>query len=153
MARTRPHNLVDLVTVSLLAVLCGADGCVAIETYGLALPSWLERFLELPNGIPSHDTIGRVLGLLDPLDLEKGFLSWVAELTQRLGLQLRPIDGKTKRGSYDRKGKLKALHSVSAISSEHGLVVAQQKVDHKSNEISAVPKLLKLLNLKRTVVT
>ncbi|NEP28222.1 transposase family protein [Moorena sp. SIO3I6] len=67
-ARTRQHNLVDIVTVSLLAVLCGADGCVAIETYGLALQSWLERFLELPNGIPSHDTIGRVLGLLDRLD-------------------------------------------------------------------------------------
>ncbi|WP_410253249.1 ISAs1 family transposase [Sodalinema sp.] len=151
--RTQHHSLVSIVSITLLAVLAGADGFVAIERYGRAKQSWLETFLDLPNGIPSHDTFGRVIGALDPGELEEAFLAWVGGLSEALGVELIHIDGKTARGSYDREGQLKALHSVSAWSSEQGLVLAQQRVDSKSNEITAVPVLLKLLKLKGTVVT
>jgi len=130
-----------------LAVLAGADGFVAIEAYGKAKQSWLKTFLELPNGIPSHDTLGRVLGMLEPEQLRSGLLGWIGEITEKLNLELIHIEGKTAKGSYDREKKLKALHTVSAWSSEHGLVLAQEKVDSKSNEITAVPHLLQLLNL------
>lgn len=151
--RTQHHRLVAIVTIAILAVLSGADGFVAIETYGKAKLAWLETFLDLPYGIPSHDTFGRVFGILEPQELENSFLGWVSSITEKLGLELIHVDGKTAKGSYDREGKLKALHSVSAWSSEHGLVLAQQKVDTKSNEITAVPLILKLLNLKGAVVT
>ena len=147
------HSLTAIITIAILAVLAGADGFVAIEAYGKAKQAWLETFLELPNGIPSHDTFGRVIGTLDPQALQESFLSWISAVTDKLGIELIHIDGKTARGSYDREEKLKAMHSVSAWSSEHGLVLAQQKVDDKSNEITAVPLLLKLLNLKGAVVT
>ena len=151
--RTKDHSLVAIITIAILAVLSGADGFVALETYGKAKQAWLETFLDLPHGIPSHDTFGRVLSLLDPQELRNSFLGWVSSITKKLDLELIHVDGKTAKGSYDREGKLKALHSVSAWSSEHGLVLAQQKVDRKSNEITAVPLLLKLLNLKGTIVT
>jgi predicted transposase YbfD/YdcC len=151
--RGQNHPLVSLVSIAILATLSGADSFVAIERYGKAKQSWLETFLELPKGIPSHDTFGRVMAMLSPEDLETRFLAWVSRISERLGVELVHIDGKTVRGSYDREGQLKALHSVSAWSSEHGLVLGQQKVDAKSNEITAVPLLLKLLNLKGTIVT
>ena len=151
--RRKDHNLVAIITIGILAVLCGADGFVAIETYGKANQAWLETFLDLPCGIPSHDTFGRVFGMLEPQELQNSFLAWVSSITEKLGVELIHIDGKTTKGSYDREGQLKALHQVSAWSSEHGLVLAQQKVDSKSNEITAVPLLLTLLNLKGTVVT
>ncbi|NEP51356.1 MAG: ISAs1 family transposase [Moorea sp. SIO3C2] len=151
--RRKDHPLVSMVTIAILAVLSGADGFVAIETYGKAKQEWLETFLELPFGIPSHDTFGRVFSLLEPMALENSFLSWINSITKKLQLNLIHVDGKTSKGSYDREGNLKALHSVSAWSSDHGLVLAQKKVDSKSNEITAVPLILKLLNLKGAVVT
>ncbi len=138
--RTKDHSLMSIVTIAVLAVLSGADGFTAIETYGKAKQPWLETFLDLPHGIPSHDTFGRVLGMLEPQELENSFLAWVSSITEKLNIELIHIDGKTAKGSYDREGQLKALHSVSAWSSEHGLVLVQQKVDGKSNEITAVPK-------------
>ncbi|MEM6716892.1 MAG: ISAs1 family transposase [Cyanobacteria bacterium P01_C01_bin.147] len=147
------HPLVSLVSIAILATLAGADSFVAIERYGTAKQSWLETFLKLPDGIPSHDTFGRVMAMLSPEALESRFRAWVSGISERLGVELIHIDGKTVRGSYDRQGHLKALHSVSAWSSEHGLVLGQQRVDTKSNEITAVPLLLKLLNLKGTIVT
>jgi len=151
--RGRNHSLVSIITIAILAVLAGADGFAAIEAYGQAKQSWLETFLDLPNGIPSHDTFGRVLGMLEPKQLESGFLAWIEEITEKLNIELIHIDGKTARNSYDREEKLKALHTVSAWSSEHGLVLAQEKVDSKSNEITAVPRILQLLNLKGAIVT
>ncbi len=138
--RTKDHNLVAIVTIAILAVLSGANGFVAIQTYGKAKQAWLETFLDLPHGIPSHDTFGRVFAVLDPQELQNSFLAWISSITEKLDLELIHVDGKTAKGSYDRESKLKALHSVSAWSSEHGLVLAQQKVDSKSNEITAVPK-------------
>ena len=151
--RRRDHNLIDIITIAILAVLSGADGFVAIETYGKAKQKWLETFLELPYGIPSHDTFGRIFAQLEPDELEKGFHNWLKIITEKLRVELIHIDGKTLRGSYDRAEKLKALHSVSAWSSEHSLVLGQQKVESKSNEIKAIPLLLKLLNLKGAIVT
>lgn len=151
--RGQHHPLVSLVSIAILATLAGSDSFVAIERYGTAKQSWLETFLDLPYGIPSHDTFGRVMAMLSPEDLEKRFLAWVSRISERLGVELIHIDGKTVRGSYDREGHLHALHHVSAWSSEHSLVLGQQKVDAKSNEITAVPLLLKLLNLKGTIVT
>jgi len=151
--RGHNHSLVSIITIAILAVLAGADGFVAIEAYGQAKQSWLETFLDLPNGIPSHDTFGRVLGMLEPKQLQSGFLAWIEEITEKLNIELIHIDGKTARNSYDREENLKALHTVSAWSSEHGLVLAQEKVDSKSNEITAVPRMLQLLNLKGAIVT
>ncbi|NEO02346.1 MAG: ISAs1 family transposase [Moorea sp. SIO3I7] len=149
----KAHSLVAIITIAILAILSGAEGFVGIETYGKAKQEWLETFVEIPNGIPSHDTFGRVLSQLEPEELNHSFLDWIGSITEKLNLELIHVDGKTAKGSYDRESKLKALHSVSAWSSEHGLVLAQQKVQSKSNEITAVPLLLKLVNFKGAVVT
>jgi predicted transposase YbfD/YdcC len=151
--RTKQHSLMSVITIALLAVLSGADGFVAIETYGKAKQSWLESFLDLPAGIPSHDTFARVFAAIDPQEFEAGFQSWVGVVSAQLGIQVIHIDGKSARGSYDRETGLKALHTVSAWSSEHQMVLGQQTVDGKSNEITAVPLLLKLLDLHGSVVT
>ena len=151
--RKPEHLLLDIVAIAILAVLSGANDMVAIETYGKAKQSWLETFLELPNGIPSHDTFSRVLALLNPQQLHECFLSWVQVLTESLAIQLIHIDGKTARGSYDREQSLKALHTVSAWASEHHLMLAQQRVEDKSNEITAIPELLNLLELKGAIIT
>lgn len=151
--RTKRHSLMTVITIALLAVLSGADGFVAIETYGLAKQEWLSSFLDLSGGIPSHDTFARVFASINPEEFASSFHSWVSSITERLGINVLHVDGKTSRGSYEREKGLKALHTVSAWSSEHQMVLAQQKVDGKSNEITAVPLLLKLLDLKGTVVT
>lgn len=147
------HLLVDIVAIGILATLAGADNMVAVATYGQEEYEWLSTFLELPNGIPSHDTFSRVFAQIDPDQFNAFFLRWVEHLSEQLTIQLVHIDGKTLRGSYDREHPLKALHSVSAWSSEHHLVLGQQRVDEKSNEITAIPELLKLLDIKQTVIT
>jgi predicted transposase YbfD/YdcC len=144
---------VDIVAIGILATLAGADNMVAVATYGQEEYEWLSTFLELPNGIPSHDTFSRVFGLIDPDQFNRFFLRWIEHVSQQLDIKLIHLDGKTLRGSYDRESQLKALHSVSAWSSEHHLVLAQQRVDEKSNEITAIPELLKLMNIKHTIIT
>ena len=151
--RKTAHKLTDIIAVSLLAVLCGADGWVGIETYGKAKQTWLKTFLELPNGIPSHDTFARVIGRLNPEILEKNFQAWVKQMTDKLGLQVVAIDGKTLKGSYDRESSLKSLQMVSAWSSSHRLVLGQVAVDQKSNEIKAIPILLEQLDLSGAIIT
>jgi predicted transposase YbfD/YdcC len=151
--RTRAHQLLDIITIALLAVLAGSDSWVGIETYGKAKRSWLETFLILPNGIPSHDTFARVFARLDPAALESSFQQWVKALASSLGTQVIAIDGKTLRGSYDRMGGIKALQMVSAWASEHRLVLGQCRVSSKSNEITAIPVLLEQLDLAGSIVT
>ena len=151
--RKPDHLLIDIIAIAILAVISGADNMVAVVTYGKAKQSWLETFLELPNGIPSHDTFSRVLALIDSQQLHECFLSWVDHITEKLEIKLINIDGKTARGSYDREQKLKALHTVSAWASEHHLVLAQQRVESKSNEITAIPELLNLLDIKGAIIT
>jgi hypothetical protein len=139
------HKLVDVITIAILGILCGATlkrlasrhGWVAIETYGKAKEEWLKTFLELANGIPSHDTFGRVFSELDPEMLEPNFQAWIKMITEGLGLDVVAIDGKNIKGSYDREGSLKSLTMVSAWSSSHRLVLGQVAVKQKSHEITA----------------
>lgn len=147
------HQLIDIITITIMAVLCGAEGWVAVETYGVSKRGWLEQFLELPNGIPSHDTFGRVFSRLKPEELEKHFQDWVRMMTKKLGLDLVSIDGKSVRGSYDREESIDSLQMVSAWSARHGLVLGQCAVDKKSNEIKAIPVLLEQLDLKGAIIT
>ena len=151
--RTRKHNLLDIIAITICAVICGADSWVAVERYGLAKYDWLARFLKLPSGIPSHDTFGRVFAALLPEQFRACFASWVAEVAACVGLKHIAIDGKTQRGSHDRgKGKA-ALHLISAWAVENHLILGQEAVDQKSNEITAIPKLLELLDLGGALVT
>lgn len=151
--RTKAHNLLDIIAIALLAVLSGAEGWEEIETYGEAKKEWLKEFLELPNGIPSHDTFSRVFARIDPKEFHESFSSWLKTVTKKLGVEVVAIDGKTVKGSYDREAKKKALHLVSAWSSSHRLVLGQQKVKNKSNEITAIPELLEMLSIEGAVLT
>lgn len=150
--RTKRHQLLDIILIAILGVLCGAEGWVDIETFGKTKEAWLQTFLELPNGIPSHDTFGRVFARIDPKQFEECFLSWVGGVTDKIS-GVVAIDGKTLRGSHDRANGKKALHLVSAWAAENRMVLAQVAVDEKSNEITAIPELLKLLDLEGCLVT
>jgi len=151
--RTRLHSLKDILVLSLCAIICGADGFVAIEEFGIQKQVWLKTFLDLPNGIPSHDTIGRVLAALNPKVLEAAFRGWmraVAELTKG---EVVAIDGKTLRRSFRRAGSGVFVHMVSAWATGNHVVLGQVKTEEKSNEITAIPELLELLFLKGCIVT
>ena len=147
------HRLVDIIAITIMAIMCGADGWVKIETYGKAKEEWLRTFLELPKVIPSHDTFGRIFSQLDPEVLEQNFQSWVKVIAGELGLKVVAIDGKSLNGSYDRGSSLKSLVMVSAWSSSHQLVLGQTAVEQKSNEIKAIPILLEQLDLGGAIVT
>lgn len=151
--RTRWHLLTDIITIAILAVIAGAQGWEDIEEYGLNKQEWLETFLELPFGIPSPDTFRRVFEKINPKEFEQCFRQWVQSLIEKLGVEVVAIDGKTHRGSYDRESRLKALHTVSAWSSEHRLVLGQTKVSEKSNEITAIPALLEMLDISGCIIT
>ncbi len=160
--RGKEHLLVDILTITVCAVICGADDWVAVATFGELKEGWLRTFLALPNGIPSHDTFGRVFRRLDPDELRRCFLSWVQAVVGTpaagaesggLGQQVVAVDGKTLRRSHDRGAGKAALHLVSAWATESGLVVGQVATDAKSNEIAAIPALLRLLVLEGATVT
>ena len=147
------HLLLDIVLITICAVICGADTWGEIEHYGIAKQEWLETFLELPNGIPSHDTFERLFARLRPEQVQQCFLNWVQAVFKITGGQLISLDGKTLRGSYERGGKQGMIHMVSAWASENRLVLGQRKVSEKSNEITAIPELLKVLDLNGAVVS
>jgi predicted transposase YbfD/YdcC len=152
--RTREHRLVDIVTIALCAVLCGADGWVAVETFGRAKEAWLRTFLALPGGIPSHDTFGRVFARLDPDEFRACFLAWVRALGGAEPADgVVAVDGKTARRSHDRGRGRAALHLVSAWASASGLVLGQVATADRSNEVTAIPALLRLLALEGCTVT
>jgi predicted transposase YbfD/YdcC len=145
--------LVDIIVIALFAIISGADSWVGIETYGNSKEEWLKQFLGLPNGIPSHDTFARVFARLDPEKLEAEFRNWVQTIAGTLSAQVIAIDGKASRGSYDREKGIKDLQLVSAWATSSRLVLGQEAVDKKSNEITAIPKLLEQLELKGCIVT
>ena len=151
--RTKEHKLIDIVVIAVCSVICGADGWVGMETYGLAKYQWLKQFLELPNGIPSHDTFSRVFARLEPEEFQTCFLHWIKSISQLIPGEVISIDGKTLRHSYDRESKKKAIHMISAWANTQKLVLGQRKVDEKSNEITAIPELIKVLELSGCIVT
>jgi predicted transposase YbfD/YdcC len=151
--RTKRHKLLDIVTLAICAVICGADTWVDVEEFGQAKLDWFRTFLELPNGIPSHDTFGRVFARLDPDQFRESFVSWVQAISQRVRGEVVALDGKTLRGSHDGGLGRAAIHMVSAWATTHHLVLGQLKVDAKSNEITAIPELLRLLVLEGCIVT
>jgi predicted transposase YbfD/YdcC len=151
--RSKAHLLVEIVTIALCGVICGADDWVAVETFGREKAAWLGTFLALPGGIPSHDTFGRVFARLNPEEFRRCFLTWVRAIVGEPGEQVVAIDGKTLRRSHDRRAGKEALHLVSAWATASGLVVGQVATDTKSNEITAIPILLRLLALDGSIVT
>lgn len=151
--RTREHPLVSILVLSLCAIICGAEGFVAIEQFGRAKEAWLRTFIDLPNGIPSHDTIGRVFAALDPKALADAFRKWTEAVSVKTEHDVVAIDGKTLRRSFREAGKRAFVHMVSAWSTANHMVLGQVKTEEKSNEITAIPRLLELLHLKGCIVT
>lgn len=147
------HKLIDIITITLCAVISGANDFVHIERYAKSKQDWLESFLELPFGIPSHDTFGRVFSLLSNEEVSRCFLSWVQSVFKTTDGEIVPIDGKTLRRSYDSSSNKAAIHMVSAWASKNGMALGQVKTNDKSNEITAIPKLLDKLDLKGCIVT
>ena len=150
------HKLLDMIVIAVMAVICGADGWSEVALFGRCKHQWLATFLELPNGIPSHDTFGRVFARLDPDAFERCFLAWMSTLVELSGGRLVAIDGKSIRRSFEHAwDKSSMAHMVSALVSQDGnrLVFGQVAVQDKSNEITAIPKLLELMDLKGAVVT
>ena len=152
-ASGRRHKLDDILIIAICAVICGADEWTEIELFGESKYEWFKTFLELPHGIPSHDTFGRVFAALEPTALEACFLSWIKALAKGSKDRLIAIDGKTLRRSFDRANKKAAIHMVSAWATHNNLCFAQLTTDAKSNEITAIPKLLELLDLEGAAVT
>ena len=147
------HRLTDILVIAVCAVIACAESWDDIALYGRSKLPWLRTFLDLPNGVPSHDTFRRVFMLIDPETFEAAFLSWVGTLVTDFDREVVAIDGKTVRRSFDRGRELSPLHLVSAWASEQGLVLGQRCVDGKSNEITAIPALLDQLALKNSIVT
>lgn len=152
--RKRLHNLQDILVITLCAVICGADTWEHVSNFGRAKFDWFKTFLELPNGIPSHDTLSRVFSLINPLQFEKCFIEWMRSCVELSAGSIVPIDGKRLRSSSGKHAPNKAaIHMVSAFSVANGLVLGQRKIDDKSNEITAIPQLLETLYLKGCIVT
>lgn len=150
-ADNHAHKLIDIIMIAICAVLAGADSFVDIADFGHDREAWLRGFLELPHGIPSEDTFSRVFALLDPKELQAAFADWIRSVVTLTGMKLIAIDGKTNRRTFGKETK--PLHLVSAFASANGVALGQVATDQKSNEITAIPELLKLLDLKGCLVT
>lgn len=151
--RHKEHKLIDILVVAICAILCGANDWVAVETFGKAKRVWFARFLDLAHGIPSHDTFGRVFAVLAPEALQACFLRWIQAVAQVTEGQVVAIDGKTLRRSYDRRSAKAAIHMVSAWATHNRVVLGQLKTEEKSNEITAIPELLNVLDVRGCIVT
>lgn len=151
--RRKLHKLLDIIVIAICAVICGADNWVDIQHFGERKKAWLQQFLELPNGIPSHDTFGRVFSRLNAEQFQACFLEWVKAVNQVTRGQVVAIDGKQVRRSMDSYRGKGAIYMVSAWAEENRIVLGQRKVADKSNEITAIPELLDLLEVAGCIVT
>lgn len=151
--RRKRHLLEDIVVLAICGVLGGADDWVSIEAFGKEKYPWFKQFLSLPNGIPSHDTFGRVFSLILPDEFQACFTRWIQAVAIKTQGQVIPIDGKTLRRSHDHRHGKSAIHMVSAWASEHRLVLGQLKTEAKSNEITAIPELLQVLDISGCIIT
>lgn len=152
-AKGTEHNFLSIVLIAILATIGGATGWEDIELYAESHQTWLATFLDLKHGIPHADTYRRVFALIPPEALQECFLGWVKQIVEATGAQVIPIDGKTLKGSYDRGTRQSALHMVSAWASENRLMLGQVKVESKTNEIKAIPALLKVLDITGCIIT
>lgn len=146
------HPLINIIFITICGVLCGADDWVAIATFAQAQQKWLAKYLDLENGIPSHDTLGRTFAVVNGQEFQQGFLNWMGNVSQLIE-GIVAVDGKQLRRSHDKGIGKEAIHMVSAWGVANGLVLGQRKVDEKSNEITAIPQLLEALDLKDCIVT
>ena len=151
--RKKRHKLSDIFFISLCAMICGAEDWVAIELFGKSKEAWFTEVLGLNHGIPSHDTFGKVFAMIDTEQFSTCFSNWVKDIAKLSAGEVIAIDGKSLRRSLDRSTKKAAIHMVSAWATQNQLVLGQQRVDHKSNKITAIPKLLMQLDIRGTVVT
>lgn len=151
--RTKRHPLVSVLFIGICSVLCGAESWEQMEDFGEERKEWLSQYIELPHEIPSHDTFGRVFAQIDSKAFQESFLGWVKLVSLKMPGQIISIDGKTLRRSHDRAKGKEALHLVSAWASANHLVLGQVKTDEKSNEITAIPELLKLIDISGSIVT
>lgn len=151
--RTQEHKLIDILVIAICAVICGANHWTEVAIFGEAKKEWLGTFLELPNGIPSHDTFGRVFARIDPEQFQASFIKWMKAVSKVLPAEIIAIDGKTARGSHDKGIGKGAIHMVSAWATANRLVLGQEKVDEKSNEITAIPQLLEALAIAGCIIT
>jgi len=151
--RQKLHCLMDIMVIAISASICGADKWEDVETFGKAKKDWFKTFLELPNGIPSHDTFNRVFNRLDPVEFQNSFMGWISAASELISGQVIAIDGKVLRRSHDRGIGKAAIDMVSAWASQNRLVLGQVKVDEKSNEITAIPQLLKALEISGCIIT
>lgn len=149
----RRHTLSSMIVIAICAVICGSDGWTDIEEFGNAKLPWFKTFLDLPHGIASHDTFGRVFAAIRPQAFERCFQRWVNGLVKASGGRMIAVDGKTLRRSFDQAAGTAAIHMVSAFASANRLAFGQIKTDVKSNEITAIPRLLKLLDIQGATVT
>lgn len=147
------HKLIDIIVITICAVISSAETWEEVSDYGRQKEGFLRRFLDLPNGIPSHDTFCRVFAIIHPDSIQRCFVEWARSLMHQGGREVIAIDGKTARGSGSPTARLSPVHLVSAWASESGVVLGQEACDEKSNEITAIPKLLEILELKGNIVT
>ncbi len=147
------HKLSDILFLTVCAIIAGADEWTEIEDFGHERLEWLKKYGDFDNGIPVDDTIARVVSSIDSIAFEKMFIEWMQVCHEITDGEIIAIDGKTVRGSYDKGKRKGAIHMVSAFSTENGVVLGQVKTDAKSNEITAIPELLNLLDLKKCLIT
>lgn len=147
------HNFMEILIITVLATLCGANGFNQIELFGKSREKWLKKFLTLKNGIPSHDTFNRVLSAINPKKFHECFIEWVDTIREKISKEIIAVDGKTIRRACKKSNGNKATHIVSAWAKSNSLVLGQLKVDEKSNEITAIPELLQLLDIKDCIIT
>lgn len=149
----KAHIFLEILIIAMLAVICGADGWSDVELFGKNKQAWLKTFLQLPKGIPSHDTFGRVFAKIKPDEFQKRFIEWVQAVEKLTAGQVIAVDGKQLRRSHDQVTGKAAIYMVSAWATQNQLVLGQTKVAEKSNEITAIPELLRLLDISGCIVT